>query len=140
MEFVCDPIKCGGAVCCKNMGIDRRVIIFPQDAKKISNHLNLTLKEFLQKYCYNEPEKINKTKTIDVYYLNYTKDKDCVFLENNLCSIHNFKPVQCKEGPINFLWTGDRIYECMDDIKIPEGFSTDLSDAKLFETLNEGYD
>lgn len=139
-NFVCDPYACGGGVCCKNIGFERRVIIFPEDAHRISKKMRISLSEFLKEYCYNDPMKIGENSNeIDVYYLNNKKNGDCVFLENSLCLIHNYKPKQCVDTPFNFLWTGDLLYECMKNIYVPPEHSTEESDRIVFQSLLKGY-
>lgn len=50
-----------------------------------------------------EVERIRKYKQIsrDLYSLLFSTEKhsECIFLKNNLCTIHNYKPVLCKLYP-----------------------------------------
>ena len=134
-------VDCTGcdAICCKNISSERRVIVFPEDVLLISNNLKIKAYDFLQRFCYNDKEKLSNGDSIDVYYLNATESKECIFLKNNLCSIHEYKPFQCRKTPFNFLWSGERLYSCMDTISVPINFSTVESDKKLFESLSNGY-
>lgn len=90
MSFICK--KCGD--CCKN-GI---IVLYPEDIEAISKFLKMEQKEFIEMYCKETIITINTTKNFCVYYLDNVNS--CVFLtDDNLCSINNVKPLQCKLGP-----------------------------------------
>lgn len=80
--------RCGN--CCRGDGF---VKITPVDARRIANFLNITLPEFYRIY------------TVKFYNVTWLKDKlnkDCIFLENNLCLIHPAKPTQCRDFPLKW--------------------------------------
>ena len=109
--------------CCKQYNIT----LLPEETKRISKKLNLSEKEFIEKYCelmiqffpsFNSknpfvlhylklPKKFReklKEQTQSKYFfvlpnLAIKKTKKCVFLENGLCAIHSVKPEQCNLFP-----------------------------------------
>ncbi len=68
------------------------------DVKKISSHLRMTQENFTKKYL-DESEKFNtkafKPKLVKERTMPYGR---CIFLKDNLCSIHSVKPLHCKIG------------------------------------------
>lgn len=61
----------------------------------IAAHLNLQLGDFLSTYCKNF------SKVVGWRMLKYKAgaDKDCIFLEDKLCSIYKVRPTQCATYP-----------------------------------------
>ena len=125
-------LKCG--FCCSNMSSERKVILFPEDVLNISKGLSIELNEFKNRYCNEEFIKLDKSK-MTFLVLKSTNGK-CVFLSiNNTCSIHNIKPYQCKNSPLEFLWDNETITPCLKEIDIPKDWNTENSDEKIFRTL-----
>jgi hypothetical protein len=90
--FTC--FRCG--VCCTIY----QVYIDLPEAENIANHLNIPLKEFLDKYA--DPRWPFK----DTYILKQTLN-GCIFLNQEegsvfgLCRIHHFKPPDCQKWKAN---------------------------------------
>ena len=130
--FTCN--KCGK--CCKGFSEERGVSIWPSDAARISNQLGLEKATFLTTYCDAKEIEINKG-TVTIHLLK-SIEGNCIFLsEENLCTIHDFKPVQCVKTPFDFFW--DRLqpppYECLENIDLPLDWDTSESDNLLIESL-----
>ncbi|MCX7766422.1 MAG: YkgJ family cysteine cluster protein [Candidatus Sumerlaeia bacterium] len=82
-NFVCK--RCGN--CCRGEGF---VKITPEEARIIATFLKITVPEFYRNYT---------VKLADVVWLKDKPNKDCIFLEDNLCVIHPVKPKQCRDFP-----------------------------------------
>ncbi len=125
--------KCGK--CCISINL-RGVIIFPSDVKRISDGLNISAIDFINTYCV----KGYIYKNIEVYFIKNTSVR-CMFLnEKNLCSIHEFKPVQCKKAPISF-FSKNEIWgnmPCLKNIRLDPEKSKE-SDYLLVQELIDGY-
>ena len=94
-EFECQ--RCGN--CCRGDGIVR---VTPEEVRAIAEFLNIPVQE-----CYNR----YTIQVHDGYWLKDKPNKDCIFLEGNLCSIHPVKPRQCRDFP--WKWrTNDAINYC----------------------------
>lgn len=133
-KFVCT--KCG--MCCKKLK-PKSILIFPEDVLKISKKLNISPDEFLEKYCCLEYQRIENT-TIKLFFLD-TKYSDCPFLLKNECSIHNIKPIQCKNTPYNFfsyykIWS---YMPCISSDDYPEGCSIKQDEEYIKQILNHKY-
>jgi len=90
ISFEC--IKCGK--CCKWKGY---VFLNKSDIKRMSDSItDGDEHEFLDKYT----RTINKVK--DVVLINKPESKECIFLEDNECSIYKNKPEQCNEFPVSY--------------------------------------
>lgn len=83
-EFEC--LKCGK--CCKWDGV---VILKKEDLKRLSEHLDEKLEDFLHNYT-----KEYKGHTV---LKDKAGTKDCIFLEDNKCKVWDFKPQQCGDYP-----------------------------------------
>ncbi len=92
-SFKC--VKCGN--CCRGEGY---VHITPEDASAIARFLNISAQEFYFTYT----RRMNGE-----YWLKDKPNQDCIFLESNLCSIHEVKPQQCKDFP--YKWRTQDIVE-----------------------------
>lgn len=97
-DFHCN--KCGN--CCRNLQ-PFSIVIFPSDVSSISEHLNVSNKIFLQKFCTSKNICI-ESQNIRIFYMNILSNGNCPFLNNNTCSIHEYKPIQCKRTPFNFFF------------------------------------
>ncbi len=73
------------ASCCKHM----TPTFSTADIKRISAHLGMTAAAFKEKWLYQEKE------TGD--WMN--RSQPCQFLQNNLCTIYEVRPVDCAEFP-----------------------------------------
>ncbi len=90
-------ITCGE--CCRTDGY---VFLTEDDALKIAEFLNINIYQFTEKYC----EIINRKK---LALKNKKGNKDCIFLENNRCTIYDVRPEQCVKFP--YEWTNDKLPE-----------------------------
>lgn len=135
MDFVCN--KCGK--CCKDRGFSRGiVVIYPQEVIKISNYLNISEKDFVLNYCKKDYVKIGKVK-YDILLLK-SQNKQCIFLNNNLCDIYDSRPIQCKRAPFEY-FAQKRIWKnlpCLENIDYKD-IDTKEEDLKLMKDLMKGY-
>lgn len=109
-EFVC---TCCGK-CCTGGGADLGVLVLPEDISRISDYLNVSADEIAEHYC--DTPLLSASECVEFWKLR-TEDGHCIFLrEDNLCAIHDVKPLQCKTGPFGMFWDGELRYECMREI------------------------
>jgi len=88
-------MKCGA--CCKWDGFVR---LTENDINKISSFLNLSIRDFVDKYTILSHDRISLS-------LMDNNDKSCIFLgTNNECLINNVKPAQCKNFPDKWNFPG----------------------------------
>ena len=126
--------KCG--LCCCGFSEKKGIVLFQEDINKISEKLNLKQEEFVMRYCYSKKIGTDR-KILTIYILRYVNNH-CIFLnKNNLCDIHEFKPLQCKKGPLFIYWGVERWNNCksMKNVKLPENWSTDEEDYKLISSF-----
>ncbi len=125
--------KCGE--CCKGFSNEKLVVLFPIDLQTIPAVLKIEKDEFLKKYC--ESSTLHTAvKEVTLYTLKYI-DGQCIFLKDNLCEIFSFKPIQCQRAPFNFFWSGtiEYKYKCMQNIYIPDSWSSEYYDKELLDSL-----
>jgi Fe-S-cluster containining protein len=82
--------KCTGCgKCCT--GSPGYVYLSDQDLEKLAAHFQLSLEKFSRKYV----------RLIDggAALLDKPVSGDCVFLENNQCTVYESRPIQCKTFP-----------------------------------------
>ena len=130
-EFVCR--KCGE--CCKNHGI---VIIYPEDAVNIAEYLNMSIKQFLKLYCYKRILK-NNINDFEIYYMEIG-GKCCFLNNNNLCSINDVKPLQCKYGPTRYFLSVESQENCIFLRDKKEVLDQGMEDSFFVQKLLQGYD
>ena len=86
--------------CCRGEG---SAFLYPDDVKRISSELKMSLQDFVDKYTdYILFEVIEGNGSyLYIPYLVLKKDKKelCVFSEDKLCTIHKFKPFHCEHTP-----------------------------------------
>lgn len=125
--------KCGE--CCKNFSLERGVIIFPNDIERISNFLRISSEKFLEDYCYNVNVQV-KGGYVNLHFLS-SNDGACVFLNKNLCSIHEVKPIQCKKSPLSFFpnCNDTNLYDCVNNSQIVYNQEATDYDKGLIQTL-----
>jgi len=85
LKFKCTG--CGG--CCT--GSPGYVFLSNSDLEKLSNHFKLELNQFQQKY----------TRYVDGQYalLDRPGSEDCIYLQDNKCTVYDARPIQCKTFP-----------------------------------------
>jgi Fe-S-cluster containining protein len=126
--------RCGD--CCRGFDDKNGVALFPDDVARISDHLNLTEHAFLDLFC-NIVEVETSIKMIPLLFLRHNEGA-CVFLgPDNLCGIYEQRPIQCARAPFFFFWQGrvDFNHECVKDVVVPEGWSTEDLDLPLLQSL-----
>lgn len=82
--------KCTGCgKCCT--GSPGYVYLSKQDLSRFAAHFQLTEEEFIQKYA----------RLIDgqVALLDREGSSDCLFLQNNQCTVYDARPTQCRTFP-----------------------------------------
>ena len=92
LMLVKDSCKTCGHCCKFGSGV-----ILKEEAKKIADHLNITEKEFIEKYTEEFTKFSTKQKRFKQIRENLPHGK-CTFLDGNKCQIHNVKPLYCKIG------------------------------------------
>ena len=83
-RFQCQP---GCVACCTQSG---EVYLNDEDLERIAAHLELTPKQFQKRFAKREFGDLSLTTP---------SDRDCHFLEEGGCTIHEVKPVQCRTFP-----------------------------------------
>jgi Fe-S-cluster containining protein len=90
-------LSCGN--CCKTQG---RAYLYQADIFRLSKNLGISVFSFVNKYCEFRKEififKDNKVN-LEVLALSKNGDNSCIFLNDNKCGIHDFKPLQCLNSP-----------------------------------------
>ncbi|MBQ8540110.1 MAG: YkgJ family cysteine cluster protein [Clostridia bacterium] len=133
MLYTCK--RCGS--CCKGtMG----PFVFPSDATRISDSLNISKMEFLEKYCIKNTLGLSNL-VIDIYSLKLS-DNGCVFLnEDNLCDVYDFRPYQCVNAPYHFLSQSGfwQHMKCLDFKLLSESNSEEEDAEILKELIDVGY-
>ena len=90
----------GCGLCCKIEGF---VFLREGEAEKIAKYLNMDVYSFTGKYCRIVNRKLLALK-------DKPESNECIFLdENNLCTIYEVRPKQCKDFP--FAWTNPKLPE-----------------------------
>ena len=87
-KFICR--KCGN--CCRGSGF---VKVTPSDIRAIADYLGLTEQQFEDRYT--------TPSLFEDYWLAEKPNRDCIFLEDNLCKIHPVKPEQCRAFPFSWV-------------------------------------
>lgn len=125
--------KCGE--CCRGFSEEKSVVLFPRDLEVIPTKMRMDVQEFQEKYC-NVTRVKTKIEEINLYTLKYKLSK-CIFLNDNLCEIYDYRPIQCQRAPFSFFWNGffDYQYECLQGVCVPEGWSSEKYDNELLSSL-----
>ncbi len=123
---------CGA--CCTNLGPDQSVLLQKEDIEAIARVEKSTFEHTVAQYCEINHNLSTRAGTIILQLKNF--DGRCVFLgNNNKCSIHNYKPTQCRIGPERFLpGAMSKDYECMVGVEILEN---DDQTEQFFSKLME---
>jgi Fe-S-cluster containining protein/tetratricopeptide (TPR) repeat protein len=100
--------------CCKDFKINVNTLDILRILKnrpelKPQDFFILPGNSFMEKYLAGESEKEVQNGNKALFYLKKQDDQNaCIFLKNNLCSIHEFKPTICKNWPM-FIAADDHI-------------------------------
>jgi Fe-S-cluster containining protein len=98
VSFVCN--QCGR--CCGDTEDRvRHIMLLKTDVASISNELLLKSHEFAEKISDFEPY---------IYEMKKTEDGKCFFLENNLCTIYEIRPLICRFYPFQLENLGNNRY------------------------------
>ena len=84
LRFECQP---GCTECCRQKGF---VYLTEADQERIAAYLGMKTAAFERKYVYRTRNRLR---------LRVPRDTSCHFLQENGCSIHAVKPVQCRIFP-----------------------------------------
>ncbi|KAL3140928.1 hypothetical protein ABBQ32_005458 [Trebouxia sp. C0010 RCD-2024] len=111
--------ECGK--CCTGSG---EVYVNMAECSAIASHLRIPLDHFLETYCEQSANALGgrQLKSKD------TLDKDCVFLEDKLCTVYQVRPVQCSTYP---WWPSlmDPVSWGIEGAEVCEGFDHEDADA-----------
>ena len=134
VKFYCNMCGC----CCKNLD-EYSIILFPSDIAYMSEEFAISKEEFTVRYCVKKDIEYSD-KHIVVYFMKINADKKCQFLKDDICTIYDIRPTQCRYTPYNFfayyeLWG---YMPCVKSKLYPEGNSYER-DMKLIEELRNGY-
>lgn len=98
VSFNCN--NCG--LCCGDTeDTVRHILLLKTDAERISNEILLNHQEYAEEISGFEPY---------IYEVKKTEDGKCFFLENNLCSIYEIRPLICKFYPFQLKNIGNDRY------------------------------
>jgi Fe-S-cluster containining protein len=87
VQFQCQ----GSGKCCVSRGEYGYVFLTRKDRERMAEHLKLSLSEFNKKYC---------AKVDGNWALKEDPDEpNCMFLENNRCTVYEARPTQCRTWP-----------------------------------------
>lgn len=98
VSFICN--QCGR--CCGDTeDIVRHILLLKTDVASISNKLLLRDQEFAEEISGFEPY---------IYEMKKTKAGKCIFLENNVCTIYEIRPLICRFYPFQLKNLGNNRY------------------------------
>lgn len=122
--------------CCSNLGPDRMILLRNADIQEVALGLDLSVEEVEREYC-EINDAVSAIAGLDVRQLK-SVEGNCVFLaSDNKCSVHAFKPFQCRHGPENFLRRAMiEDYECMRGIDVED--TADQSEIFFRDLLSGG--
>ena len=87
LRFQCQ----GSGKCCVSRGQYGYVYLDKEDRKKMATFLKVSEAEFIKTYC---------QVTEGYYHLRtYPKKTECLFLQENKCSVYEARPTQCRTWP-----------------------------------------
>ncbi|MFA6935597.1 MAG: YkgJ family cysteine cluster protein [Sphaerochaetaceae bacterium] len=70
------------------------VFLSRQDVKALADHLGITERQVLEKYC-----RVASLNNKTAFSLNETESYDCIFLKDKRCSVYEARPTQCRTYP-----------------------------------------
>lgn len=111
------------------------MLVLKSDIGRLACAKSLSPTEFIRTYCELNHALSEKAGRL-IFQLRATDGK-CVFLsEDNRCSIHGIKPLQCVLGPDRFLPDAMKNdYECMKDVVLVE--ETDQTEFFFSQLLED---
>ncbi len=131
--------KCGN--CCKSTNnAQKMVLILPEDVSGICSALCVERETFLKRYCIKNTLKVNR-RVVIYFTLKFCNNK-CIFLsDENLCTIYNDRPTQCKKAPYSF-FSHEQIWNTMPcvDMKYLQKCDSTETDREYLSSILKGYD
>lgn len=82
--------------CCKPRATEGYVFLTEEDITRIEKHTNQVRDQFAR---YDKFLNLETDEIFFKWHLKNTTVSPCEFLKDNLCSIHEIKPEQCKTWP-----------------------------------------
>jgi Fe-S-cluster containining protein len=92
-------VGCGA--CCRWRG---QVLLYAEDIKTIASEMSLSREQFLICFCKIVWWDREDGRQYRIALTRKGVPGACVFLHDSLCTIHKFKPLQCKAGPAGWSW------------------------------------
>lgn len=102
-RFECQ--RCGSCCSCGPAG---GIPLYIADVQRLALHLQLSIEDFLSKYC-RLTYVVEKGIRIPILGLGVNHDK-CPFLQQESCSVHQFKPYLCQAAPIISVLFENRVF------------------------------
>ena len=87
VQFQCQ----GSGKCCISRGEYGFVYVTLDDRKRMAKEFGIPTSSFTKKYCKKTPE--------GFHLLEEPGRSECLFLENNQCSVYKARPTQCRTWP-----------------------------------------
>jgi Fe-S-cluster containining protein len=117
-EFNWECQRCNA--CCQNLASGVPILL--SDVRRIADRFEITVREFVEKYCEFRTETDQENKfEIPLITVKTDENNTCVFFNDWGCSIHSYKPYYCKSAPvISLLFSEPDLY--IDFKKYCKGF------------------
>lgn len=129
--------RCGD--CCRGFSDSFGVLLFPEDICRLSEGFGFSKATVLTRYTRHLRVE-TPLGAVRIPALVHEKG-NCIFLRHdNLCAIQHFKPTQCTRTPFSFFWDGGRPYACMENVSIPDDWSSTDLDRDLVTSLLQTQD
>lgn len=142
-SFTCQA--CGG--CCSG---DGSVFLYPEDLTDLAENFKMSLQDFVDKYTdfvileYCEEE---GSYSYLPYIILKKENNTCLFLDSKKCSIHAFKPFQCRNTPFVIEFFTDRRWRAELKKSCPalrtmteSDFEQYRGEAEISEKKNQDYE
>ncbi len=121
--------------CCKGEG---SVFLLPDDVKTLAENLKMDIQKFVDTYTNFIMLELMEDEGTYFYmpYLVLKKNEleECLFLNDNRCGVHNFKPFQCRSTPFVPEFFSDKDWQ--KDVKA-SCFGLRMMDEADFEPYRE---
>jgi Fe-S-cluster containining protein len=123
--------------CCRRLSDEDVVILFPQDIARISSRLDMDIASFRQRYVRSDRLIIDDDLWFPIDVIKDSNGRCPFLLDNNLCSIHDFKPIQCARAPFGFFWDSSihNQIECVRKADVPIGWTSYELDKELIDLI-----
>ncbi len=128
-------IMCGE--CCKHLSDEYVVILFPQDIARISSRLDMDIASFRQRYIRLDRLIIDDGLWFPIHVIKDNNSRCPFLLDDNRCSIHDFKPIQCARAPFGFFWDSSihNQFECVRKADVPIDWTSYGLDKELIDLI-----